>query len=53
MNHLKMTLPFDLTANNSDSLKYKIKLLGNVTEVAGDAAGVRRLNVKVAVPLNI
>ena len=39
----------DLTANNSDSLKYKIKLLGNVTEVAGDAAGVRRLNVKVVV----
>ena len=41
----------DLTANNSDSLKYKIKLLGNVTEVAGDAASVRRLNVKVVVPL--
>ena len=41
----------DLTANNSDSLKYKIKLLGNVTEIAGDAAGVRRLNVKVLVPL--
>ena len=41
----------DLTANNSDSLKYKIKLLGNVTEVAGDAAGARRLNVKVVVPL--
>ena len=41
----------DLTANNSDSLKYKIKLLGNVTEVAGDAAGVRRLNVKVVIPL--
>ena len=40
-----------LTANNSDSLKYKIKLLGNVTEVAGDAAGVRKLNVKVVVPL--
>ena len=40
----------DLTANNSDSLKYKIKLLGNATEVAGDAAGVRRLNVKVVVP---
>ena len=39
----------DLTANNSDSLKYKIKLLDNVTEVAGDAAGVRRLNVKVVV----
>ena len=41
----------DLTANNSGSLKYKIKLLGNATEVAGDAAGVRRLNVKVLVPL--
>ena len=41
----------DLTANNSDSLKYKIKLLGNVTEIAGDAAGVRKLNVKVVVPL--
>ena len=41
----------DLTADNSDSLKYKIKLLGNVTEVAGNAAGVRRLNVKIVVPL--
>ena len=41
----------NLTANNSDSLKYKIKLLGNVTEIAGDAAGVRRLNVKAVVPL--
>ena len=41
----------DLTGNNSNSLKYKIKLLGNVTEVAGDPAGVRRLNVKVVVPL--
>ena len=41
----------DLTANNSNSLNYKIKLLGNVTEVAGDAAGVRRLNVKIVVPL--
>ena len=41
----------DLTADYSDSLKYKIKLLGNVTEVGGDAAGVRRLNVKVVVPL--
>ena len=41
----------DLTGNNSDSLKCKIKLLGNVTEVAGDDAGVRRLNVKVVVPL--
>ena len=41
----------DLTADNSSSFKYKIKLLSNVTEVAGDTAGVRRLNVKVAVPL--
>ena len=41
----------DLTADNSDSLTYNIKLLDNVTEVAGDAAGVRRLNVKVVVPL--
>ena len=41
----------DLTADNSDSFKYKIKLLGNVTEVAGNAAGLRRLNVKVVVPL--
>ena len=41
----------ELTADNSDSFKYKIKLLGNVTEVAGNAAGVRRLNVKVVVPL--
>ena len=41
----------DLTANISYSLKYKIKLLGNKTEVAGDTAGVRKLNVKVVVPL--
>ena len=41
----------DLAADNSDSLKYKIKLLGNVIEVAGDAADVRRLNVKVVVRL--
>ena len=41
----------DLTADNSDSFKYKIKLLGNVTEVAGNASGVRRLNVKIVVPL--
>ena len=41
----------DLTADNSDSFKYKVKLLGNVTEVAGNAAGVRRLKVKVVVPL--
>ena len=41
----------NLTAINSSSFKYKIKLLGNVTEVAGNAAGVRKLNVKVVVPL--
>ena len=41
----------DLTADNSSSFKYKIKLLGNLTEVAGNAAGVRRLNVKIVVPL--
>ena len=41
----------DSMADNSDSFKYKIKLLGNVTEVAGNAAGVRRLNGKVVVPL--
>ena len=41
----------DLTADNSNSFKYKLKLLGNVTEVAGNAAGVRRLNVKIVVPL--
>ena len=41
----------DLTSDNSSSFKYKIKLLGNVTEVAGNAAGVRRLNVKIVVPL--
>ena len=41
----------NFTADNSSSFKYKIKLLGNVTKVAGNAAGVRRLNVKVVVPL--
>ena len=41
----------NLTADNSDSFKYRIKLLGNVTEVVGNAAGVRKLNVKVVVPL--
>ena len=41
----------DLTADNSSSFKYKITLSGNVTEVAGNAAGVRRLNVKIVVPL--
>ena len=41
----------DLTADNSSSFKYKIKLLGNLTEVVGNAAGVRRLNEKILVPL--
>ena len=41
----------DLTADNSDSLKYKINLLGNVTEVDGDAVGLRRLNIKFVLPL--
>ena len=41
----------NLTAINSSSFKYKIKLLGNVTEVAGNAAGVRKLSVKVVVTL--
>ena len=40
-----------LTGDNSSSFKYKIKLLDNVTEVFGNAAGVRRLNVKIVVPL--
>ena len=41
----------DLTADSSSSFEYKIKLLGNLTEVVGNAAGVRRVNVKVVVPL--
>ena len=41
----------DLTADNSSSFKYKIKLFGTVTRVAVDAAGVRRLSVNVVVPL--
>ena len=41
----------DLTADDSSSFKNKIKLLGNLTEVAGNAVGVRRLNVKILVPL--
>ena len=36
----------DLTADNSSSFKYKIKLLGNVTEVAGNVAGVRKIKCK-------
>ena len=41
----------DLTADNSSSFKYKIKLLGNIDQLAADAARVGRLNVKVVVPL--
>ena len=41
----------DLTADNSDSFKYKIKLLGNINQRATDAARVGRLNVKIVVPL--
>ena len=41
----------DLTADNSDSFKYKIKLLSNINRLAADATRVGRLNVKVVVPL--
>ena len=41
----------DLTADNSHSFKYKIKLLGNIDQLAADAACVGRLNIKVEVPL--
>ena len=43
----------DLTANNSNCFKYKIKLLGNIPKLAADAdaARVGRLNVKIVVPL--
>ena len=41
----------DLTADNSSSFKYKIKLLGNISQLDADAARVGRLNVKVVVPL--
>ena len=41
----------DLTANNSNSFKYKIKLLGNIPQLGADAARVGRLNVKILVPL--
>ena len=41
----------DLTANNSNSFKYKIKLSGNIPQLAADAARVGRLKVKIVVPL--
>ena len=43
----------NLTADNSSSFKYKVKLLGNIPELAADAdaARVGRLNVKIVVPL--
>ena len=41
----------NLTVDNSNSFKYKIKLLGNIDHLAADAARVGRLNVKVVVPL--
>ena len=41
----------NLTADNSSSFKYKIKLLGNIPQVAADPARVGLLNVKVVVPL--
>ena len=41
----------DLTADNSDSFKYKIKLFGNINQLAADTTRVGRLNVKVVVPL--
>ena len=42
----------NLTANNSNSFKYKVKLLGNIPQLAADDARVGRLNVKIVVPLN-
>ena len=48
----------DLTANNSDSFKYKVNLLGNPITVVtpapaggGDPNGISRLSAKVVVPL--
>ena len=41
----------NLTANNSNFFKYKIKLLSNIPRLAADAARVGRLSVKIVVPL--
>ena len=43
--------PEDDAAANSNSFQYKIKLLGNIPQLATDAARVGRLNVKIVVPL--
>ena len=41
----------NLKNNNSDSFKYKIKLLGNIAVANADNIRVGRLNVKIVVPL--
>ena len=41
----------NLTADNSTSFKYKVNLLGNIAAADPDNARVRRLNVKIVVPL--
>ena len=46
----------NLTADNSSSFKYNVNLLGNIPQLAAaaaaaDVARVRRLNIKVVVPL--
>ena len=43
--------PYKRDEPPEDDAAAAIKLLGNVTEVAGDAAGARKLNVKIDVPL--
>ena len=41
----------DLTADNSDSLKYKIKLLGNIPQVNPDAARVGRCKLSSTIKI--
>ena len=43
----------DLTADNSDSFKYKIKLLGNVTEVADDSCWCKKIKCKSCCTIKI